>query len=243
MTLIQSLGFQVQESDVIVSNLQEEERELGYREILSSRRVKFLLLGIFTSMFTYIFLDPVLAPFMDYYYGVEPELVGFVFLGMGAGYILYCAVLPWLSERVARRTLIHVGTLLYSGAIFFIGPSMLLGLPKSLALSVVALVLHGVFGAYLVLLYAEVVDVAKEHAGSDSKQLNDLVSGLQNAFVALGQLTGPLVGNYLTQEFSFFTACDLMGFWALIYTAVHWICCDCLYVKPTRLGEKLKKSS
>ena len=68
-------------------------------------------------------MDPILAPFLDEHYSVDVEFVGLVFLGTGVGYIMFCSILPWLSERVARRTLIHVGSLCYTCAIFFIGPS------------------------------------------------------------------------------------------------------------------------
>ena len=98
-------------------------------EILSSRRVSFLLLGIFTNLVTYIYMDPILAPFMQEQYGVETEFVGLVFLCIGVGYIAYCALLPCLSRFVPRRSLIHGSAFLYTFAIFFIGPSKLLGIP------------------------------------------------------------------------------------------------------------------
>ena len=84
--------------------------------------------------------------------------------------------------------------------------------------------------------------MAKEHTGRDSKQFNDLVSGLQNASSALGQLIGPLVGNYLNTKFSFFTASDVMAFWGIFYVITHWLVCDLWYSKKAPLKKSGKRA-
>ena len=98
-------------------------RELTYSDILSSRRIKFLLVGIMVNLIGYVFLDPILAPYMDDEHGVEEDLVGFIFLAMGFGYLLYCAVFPILNRYLARRSLIHLGCLLNGCTMLFIAPS------------------------------------------------------------------------------------------------------------------------
>ena len=45
-------------------------QELGYEELISNRRVLFLLLGIGLVTTVLCFLDPILAPFLNEAYGV-----------------------------------------------------------------------------------------------------------------------------------------------------------------------------
>ena len=218
-------------------------RELTYSDILSSRRIKFLLLGIMVNLIAYVFLDPILAPYMDDEYGVEEDLVGFIFLAMGFGYLLFCAALPLLSRYLARRSLIHLGCLLNGCTLLFIAPSQTFRIPKSLALSISALTMAGFFCGYAVPLFTEVIEEARVYTGCNSKQFNDLVSGLQNTFFAIGELLGPLIGNYLHHKFSFFTTCDVMAFMTLSYVLFHALSCDIFYVnKPAKDHQHLRTS-
>ena len=123
------------------------ERNLTYCDLLKSRRVVFALAGILLNLACYTFVDPILADFTDNEFGIEAGTVGFIFLGIGVGYLIFCVIFPFTTNIIPRRVVIHTMGTCSALAILFYGPSTLFGLKASPSISIVGLVFGGFFNA------------------------------------------------------------------------------------------------
>ena len=199
----------------------------------------FGIIGGYLSVSSYVFLDPILSDFMDAEYGIKEEVVGLIFLGQGAGYLLFCLTYPYFIEYMPRRLVIHTMGIISAVAILLYGPSYLLGLRASLHVTVTGLVMGGFFnGGYQVPLTSEVIKNGEDFVGFNNKQFNDLFSGLENTALALGEVIGPLIGNFLFRRYGFRTTCDVMAAVNLLFFVTYYVFCDLLFTKPSN---QLKK--
>lgn len=160
---------------------------------LVSRNRTLMLIGTMAAMVMYT-LDTTIAnvalPHMTASLGATQDTITWVL----TSYVLASAVaLPlagWLVDRLGIRTMMLASVLLFTIA------SMLCGIAQSLEQMVLFRVLQGVAGAFLSPL-AQTITLDSSTAAERPRMM-----GIYTQGVMLGPITGPIIGGYLTDNFS-----------------------------------------
>lgn len=116
-----------------------------------------------------------------------------------------------------------LGFIILSGAMLLTGPSKILGMPsESAPLMMVGLAIIGLGAAFTVIpVIPEMLDATKNDFQDQMAELNDVISGVFNMALGLGQIAGPTLAGTLYDNLDFNWTCDifagiLLGF-CLIY--------------------------
>ena len=113
----------------------------------------------------FCFLEPILAPFLDHAYGVEPDIAGIVFVLIGVAYSIACTIVLFLYSFISRRTLMHVSGILMAASLFLCAPSRIFGLPASLPITATGCTMTGFFCVGLVIMITELIETSKKETG------------------------------------------------------------------------------
>ena len=68
--------------------------------------------------------------------------------------------------------------------------------------------------------------VINEYPEDCEQQLNDLISGMFNMFLGIGQILGPLIGSNLCTMFGFRIMCDIVALICLTFAILYYMICD-----------------
>ncbi|MCX7283382.1 MAG: DHA2 family efflux MFS transporter permease subunit [Novosphingobium sp.] len=158
-----------------------------------SRNRTLMLIGTMAAMAMYM-LDTTIAnvalPHMRASLGATQDTITWVL----TSYVLASAVsLPlagWLVDRLGIRTMMLASVLLFTIA------SMLCGIAQSLEQMVLFRMLQGLAGAFLSPL-AQTITL-----DSSTEAERPRMMGIYTQGVMLGPITGPIIGGYLTDNFS-----------------------------------------
>jgi len=93
---------------------------------------------------TISFLDPTIEPHFREM-NVSPSYVSIVFLLMSVAYTICSPIVGWFAGYWDNKfPLMAIGLLISAGGLFLLGPSILLPIDPSLALSITAMVIIGI---------------------------------------------------------------------------------------------------
>ena len=109
---------------------------------------------------------------------------------------------------------------------FLIGPSVIFGLPETLALSIVGLTTSAVFLAPMVIpALPEMIEASKEKYPNQNKQTtNNYASALFNTGLGLGTCIGPLYGAMMYEKTNFRLTEDVLGILLIGFAVIYFGC-------------------
>ncbi|XP_078601783.1 MFS-type transporter SLC18B1-like isoform X1 [Branchiostoma floridae x Branchiostoma japonicum] len=190
------------------------------------------------------YMDPVLQPYLIKDFKTSPVHIGLIYLLWAAVYAILAPGCGWLADKKkcvpVMVTLGMAGTMVGT---LLLGPSPLLTdyvhiLPRKLWVNIIALVVIAAScGAVMTPIVNMMLWAASDAGMENNFALYGLVSGVMNAFFAIGNLLGPLVGSALTDRFGFPWTSTAFGGLVLFYIVVllvFYIYDGCL--SPTRDG-------
>ena len=145
--------------------------------------------------FTYSFMEPILAQRL-----VEFDLntmqIGWFFALWPIFYIPASILVQFVPNYIEKRVTIILSALMSCVAFIFVGPSILLELPNSLFLMGLGQALVGIFTATMMIPgLPEMVESTLPHFPGQETIVNDLSSGIFNAFLGFGQVLAPMYGS------------------------------------------------
>ncbi|XP_035681787.1 MFS-type transporter SLC18B1-like isoform X3 [Branchiostoma floridae] len=188
------------------------------------------------------YMDPVLQPYLIKEFKTSPVHIGLIYLLWAAVYAILAPGCGWLADKKkcvpVMVTLGMAGTMVGT---LLLGPSPLLTdyahiLPRKLWVNIIALVVIAAScGAVMTPIVNMMLWAASDAGMENNFALYGLVSGVMNAFFAIGNLLGPLVGSALTERFDFPWTSTAFGGLVLFYIVVllvFYIYDGCL--SPTR---------
>jgi hypothetical protein len=107
------------------------------------------------------------------------------------------------------------------------GPSEILGLPMNIYIVSVALLVGGLSSAHTIIpTMPEIVDAGEKELLYPKDVLTDLAAGLFNMNFAIGEVLGPLVGNYLYVSVGMPLTGDIIGLTIIAFSVLYFIACD-----------------
>lgn len=107
------------------------------------------------------------------------------------------------------------------------GPSQLLGVPMDIYIVSVALLIGGLSSAHTIIpTMPEIVDAGERELLYPKDVLTDLAAGLFNMNFAIGEVLGPLVGNYLYVSVGMPMTGDIIGLSIIGFSVLYFMACD-----------------
>ena len=76
----------ISRSNMMESN--DKSHPITYRLLLSNKNIIFASMSAFTNLAQFTFIEPFFADFLNDEHGLEPAIIGFLFLALGFGYAI-----------------------------------------------------------------------------------------------------------------------------------------------------------
>jgi MFS family permease len=213
---------------------------ISYKKLIKNRRIVFACLSAFTNIWQFTLIEPFFADYLFERYSLSPEICGVIFLSIGFGYAISCQVVSCIVPYFALRRLMISGLIWIGIFTSFYGPSDIIGVEGKVWMSSAALFCAGLTSALSLLpVIPEMIDESKRDDDISphlDKQvnidvLNDHVSGLYNFFFALGNVIGPLLGNWMYVSYGGPVTFDLMALYIVMFALLYFFWCDDLFHK------------
>mmetsp|Transcript_5368 Transcript_5368/g.6400 ORF Transcript_5368/g.6400 Transcript_5368/m.6400 type:complete len:132 (+) Transcript_5368:960-1355(+) len=107
------------------------------------------------------------------------------------------------------------------------GPTELLPIPKSLALVAIFMFLGGITSAHTIIpTLPEVLEAGRVEINYPPEVLNDFSAGLFNMSFAIGEIFGPLIGNFIYVNQGMETTCNYVGISVIAFAVIYFLVCD-----------------
>lgn len=95
--------------------------------------------------------------------------------------------MQYFPKSIDKRVTIILSALMSGVAFIFVGPSVMCGLPDSLVIMGIGQALVGIFTAFMMIPgLPEMVESTIPHFPGQVREVNDLSSGIYNAFLGFG---------------------------------------------------------
>jgi len=195
-------------------------------------------LVVVMAMLAITFLEPVLSDHL-HSFDLSTATVGLLFAVPTASYAVAVVILSKLPEEIDRKVWMLTGLLTGAAAMVLVGPWSGTGLPPSLAVVSVGLVILGAaIGAcvckwYAVPVLPDMVKAAVQKLPrADPEHVSDATSGILSAYFFLGEISGPPLAGFLRDWTGFENAaaciaaamvayCVIFGFVASAFKALN----------------------
>jgi MFS family permease len=205
----------------------ETDSDVNYLTVLKNKRILFAWIILAMNSVTYDFLNPILSDVMDTFYGMNEDMVGWMFWLMGVGYIVSCQMTNFSLRFVSNRRLVTMSLISNGIFLMFLGPSKILGTSPHLWVTCFGLFFSGASSAHFVVpVYSEILEAGKHEMGIDEQTINDLASGLSTTVVSLGQMFSYSVGGYVYEKAGFSSTIDLTAITVFVVAAWYFIWWD-----------------
>lgn len=139
-------------------------------------------------------------------FNLSPVCVGLIFIISGATYAIVAPIFGRIIDRYGKQSLMMaIGCLLNIISFTLVGPSPLLPMiPKSLFLTVIALIIHGfALAAINVSTFIDAIKSAILNGFPEGISTYGLLSGVWSSSFALGAFIGPSIAGYLFDNYGF----------------------------------------
>jgi MFS family permease len=108
--------------------------------------------------------------------------------------------------------------------LIFYGPSKMLKMPEDWHLMLIGLMLMGCAITFcLIPALPEMIRSVENDFDNSKGEVNDVASGVFNTALGVGQVSGPLMGSFLTHKFGFRNTTDFLSLYALGFWVVYFI--------------------
>lgn len=141
---------------------------------------------------------------------------------ISSAFIVPCAPKSLKKRHVMIFSLamIAVGYLLH-------GPSKLLHLPVNLYISISGIVLITTFSPFLyTYIVPEMIESSLKDYPNDEAIISDYSSALFQTFYGVGGLTGPVLGEWMTQRVGFRSTCDMVAIALAAISVLYYLCTE-----------------
>jgi len=129
----------------------------------------------------------------------------------------------WMDNRVYLIGIGYLNTI----AALFNGPSQILSLPDSIWCIIVGQMLIGLTCAQLnVFALPEMMRQANKAFPGRGNDVNDYCSGIFNSCIGIGQVSGPIIGAFLTSKIGFRSCEDTIALITFTYYSLYFILGD-----------------
>jgi len=184
---------------------QLNKEEVSTFKLMSNSRFFFGCISQILVYASITYLQPILALHLQLF-GYSGSFIGLCF---AIPTLIYASTAPLvflLTGKLPKRTVIFLGYLTMSTALFLIGPSKWLGLQQTSGLILTGLCVLGLGGGMTIIpVLPEMIEAisADGEVDVDEFELNETISGIFIAAQGLGETLGPIMGSQLVERYGF----------------------------------------
>ena len=192
------------------------------------KRARFTMAALSSALcyFTYSFMEPILAQRLVEF-NLNTMQIGWFFALWPIFYIPASILVQYVPNYIEKRVTIILSALMSCVAFIFVGPSMILELPNSLVLMGLGQALVGIFTATMMIPgLPEMVESTLPHFPGQETTVNDLSSGIFNAFLGFGQVLAPMYGSTSKKMLGFRLTCDIVALICLVFGVMYFFIGD-----------------
>lgn len=159
--------------------------------------------------------------------GVDKSNSGYWYSSETAAYMVVSIFLAKVSSKLNKPKQMLFGNFMMVAAFLLLGPSPWF-FKKSLWLTFLGLILIGVACAFLYIpSMPHMIEVAQgEYGFGKDDRLNDVISGITNVSLCLGEFFGPLAASALYEPLGFRLATTIIAIFIFVYGLVYLRFCD-----------------
>lgn len=139
------------EVDTVLDEEEEKAPDISYSQLLLNKRILFANMCVFLAVFQYAFIDPLLANYMHYQFGIGFETSGYFFLAIGFGYTMSCYLAHITCDHFSNMRISIVACILLGIATMSYGSSNILQIPTNLVIICFALFSAGIVNSHLII--------------------------------------------------------------------------------------------
>ena len=196
-----------------------------------------------TVMFSVGFFVPITQLYLIEQ-GVQEGNPGYWYSSETASYMLASIILSRVSRSWNKPKQMVAGNLVMVLAFLLLGPSPLL-FSKSLTLNLLGLLLIGVACSLIYIpSMPHMIEVAQTDYGfGPDDRLNDVIAGITNISLCLGEFFGPLAASLLYEPFGFRIATSLISLSLFLFGLgySHFSTFKAKLIEPQEAGSELMK--
>jgi MFS family permease len=150
--------------------------------------------------------------------GVKEENAGYWYSSETASYMVASILLSRISKSWNKPKQMMVGNVVMVVAFLFLGPSPLI-FKKSLTLNFIGLLLIGIAcGLIYIPSMPHMIEIAQTDYGyGTDDRLNDVIAGITNISLCLGEFFGPLAASALYEPLGFGAATSIISLLILLF--------------------------
>lgn len=166
------------------------QEQLSYWKLIKIPSVLIISLVIIVVSQSQGFLDPTLEPHLRTF-GIEPWLVGIVFLAMSTAYAICSPIVGWVASKTKNKFLIMLlGLAITFLGLILVGPTTIISTNPSIYYSFTGMVIIGIGFAtsFIPTFEAILLAVVKSENYDDNLITYSIVSGYWSSMFALGKL-------------------------------------------------------
>ena len=150
--------------------------------------------------------------------------IGYFFAIWPIFYIPSSLFVQFVPDYVEKRVTIILSAFMSGIAFIFVGPSELFGFANSLVLMGIGQALVGIFTATMMIPgLPEMVESTLPKFPGQERRVNDLSSGLFNAFLGIGQVIAPLYGSTMTASVGFRLTADYVALICFAFGLIYFL--------------------
>lgn len=166
--------------------------QLNYRKLIKIPSVLIISLVIIVVSQSQGFLDPTLEPHLRTF-GIEPWLVGILFLAMSTAYAICSPIVGMIASRVKNKFIIMLlGLAITFLGLLLVGPTTIISTNPSIYYSLTGMIIIGIGFATSFIPTFEAILVAVVNENYDDNLITySIVSGYWGSMFALGETIGP----------------------------------------------------
>jgi MFS family permease len=210
--------------DYVIPTDDRDLSDYSYLNLLSNKRILFVNLALIVNIFQYTFIDPFLADRMLKDFGYGESFSGVMFFILGLGYAFACQFAYKTLQYLSNRRCFFVFFIINGLCTMMYGPSQILGIPMNIYVASAALLIGGLSSAHTIIpTMPEIIDAGEKELLYPRDVLTDLAAGLFNMNFAIGEVLGPLVGNYLYVSVGMPLTGDIIGLSVITFGVVYFI--------------------
>jgi MFS family permease len=199
-------------------------------QVFKVKQASFAMAANAIAMYNVSFFNSFFSVELTNEFGVKDEDMGYYFSILSFSYLSSAILIPIFFKKVPRKAQFVICFCLTSVSMAFMGPSKLLGFPKSLTFILIGLPMLGFFQALCFIpslpeaieVYQNEFKIVEGVSPALDNKLNDVVSSAYGLFYNLSSLVGPILGGAMFDIFGYRTTLDINMFLELIAVGIFF---------------------
>ena len=205
-----------------INKEEEIKEEPSFFKFLNNLNIILIFGSMVLGMIAFNFFFPCLTNHLTQEYNLSISTSSLFFSVPVITYFIMINLINFISSKIGNFYSILAGIISNTISIYLIYP--LPPFPKNIISIIIGLSLVGFGGPPIFILgLLELSKIVKKISiNYDQNTINDIASAMNNLFVSIGDLLGPIIGGFLSSHFGFKICCIIIFIFFLIFSFIFF---------------------